>query len=83
MSVPSLSPIRKIRVFIPPNDSPLLTTYGRSLLPKLGPMKEKFHIFSSRREKPSEDSNPETVLISLRDLDSVNNAYRKIKKSRG
>ena len=54
MSSGSLSPLRKVRCFIPPTDSPLMTTYSRSLLPKINPMKEKYQIFSKRKEKPSE-----------------------------
>lgn len=42
MSSPSLSPVRKVRCFIPPPDSPLLTTFSRGLLPKIDPLKDKF-----------------------------------------
>lgn len=27
--------VRKVKVFIPPSESPLLTTYGKLILPKL------------------------------------------------
>lgn len=53
MSEGALSPLRKIRLFFPPIDSPLLTTYGRSVLPKLTPLKEKYSVFSQRKERQS------------------------------
>ncbi len=31
--------IRKLKIFIPSSNDPLLTTYGKMLLPKLSPMK--------------------------------------------
>lgn len=42
MSQGSFSPLRKIKLFFPPVDSPLLTTYGRSLMPKMQILKEKY-----------------------------------------
>lgn len=83
MSVESLSQIRKIKCFIPPPESPLLTTYSRSLLPKLTPLKEKYQIFSKRRSYPGRESNPETVLMKSSEIDIINGLYRKIKRSRG
>ena len=82
MSSGSLSPLRKVRCFIPPPDSPLLTTYNRSLLPKLNPMKEKYQIFSKLKEKPA-NSNPETVYMNSSEVDMVSTLYKKIKRSRG
>jgi hypothetical protein len=74
--------LRRIKLFFPPIDSPLLTTYGRSLLPKVIPLKEKFAAFSQRREKKVLE-NPETVYMSSSDIDIVNSSYVKIKRSRG
>lgn len=51
MSESALSPLRRIKLFFPPLDSPLLTTYGRSIFPKVAPLKERFSAFSQRREK--------------------------------
>jgi hypothetical protein len=39
MSSPPNFAIRKLKLFIPPAEDPLLTTYGKFLLPKLSPMK--------------------------------------------
>jgi len=39
MSEGVLSPLRKIKLFFPPIDSPLLTTYGKSLLPQVSILK--------------------------------------------
>lgn len=83
MSSGSLSPLRKVRCFIPPPDSPLLTTYSRSLLPKINPLKEKYQIFSQLREKPGSEMNPETVYMNSSEVDMVSTLYRKIKQSRG
>lgn len=49
MSEPAFSPLRKIKLFFPPIDSPLLTTYAKSVLPKVTPLKEKYAVFSQRR----------------------------------
>lgn len=82
MSESALSPLRRIRLFFPPIDSPLLTPYGLSVLPKVGPLKEKFCALSQRRES-SILGAPETVYMSASDIDIVNSSYRKIKRSRG
>lgn len=39
MSEGALSPLRKIKLFFPPIDSPLLTTFGKSVMPKVQPLK--------------------------------------------
>jgi hypothetical protein len=39
MSENVLSPVRKIKLFFPPIDSPLLTPYGKAVMPKLIPLK--------------------------------------------
>lgn len=49
MSEGMLSPIRKIKLFFPPIESPLLTTYGRSVMHKINPLKEKYSVFSQRK----------------------------------
>lgn len=82
MSECGLSPLRRIRLFFPPIDSPLLTPYGRSVLPKVGPLKERFSALSQRRES-SVLGAPETVYMSASDIDIVNSSYLKIKRSRG
>ena len=51
MSEAILSPLRKIKLFFPPIDSPLLTTYGKSVLPKVQPLKERFSVLSQRKEE--------------------------------
>ena len=82
MSSGSLSPLRKVRCFIPPPDSPLLTTFNRSLLPKLNPMKERYQIFSQRKEKQARE-DPETIYMNSKEVDMVSTLYMKIKRSRG
>lgn len=82
MSESALSPLRRIKLFFPPIDSPLLTTYGRSIFPKVAPLKERFSALSQRREKKVLE-NPETVYMSASDIDIVNSSYVKIKRSRG
>lgn len=81
MSESGLSPLRKIRLFFPPADSPLLTTYTKALLPKIDPLKRKYSVLSQRRERASEC--PETVYMNTYELDSVNSSYLKIKQNRG
>lgn len=82
MSEGALSPLRKIKLFFPPIDSPLLTTYAKSVLPKIQPLKERFSALSQRKESKITE-NPETVYMSSIDIDIVNSSYVKIKRSRG
>lgn len=82
MSEGMFSPLRKIRVFFPPLDSPLLTTYGRSLLPTVQPLKQRFSVFSQMKETNLRE-NPESIYMSTIDIDIVNSSYCKIKRSRG
>ena len=49
MSEGVLSPLRKIKLFFPPIDQPLLTTYGKSVQPKLNSLKERFSVLSNRK----------------------------------
>ena len=49
MSEGGLSPLRKIKLFFPPLDSPLLTPYGKSVLPKVQGLKERFSVLSQRK----------------------------------
>ena len=39
MSEGILSPLRKIKLFFPPIDQPNLTPYGKSVAPKVQPLK--------------------------------------------
>lgn len=57
MSEGALSPLRKIKLFFPPIDSPLLTTFGKSVMPKVQPLKERFSALSQRKESKI-TSNP-------------------------
>jgi hypothetical protein len=82
MSDSPLSPLRKIKLFFPPIEAPTLTTYVKSILPKLNPLKEKYSVYSQMKEKKGCD-NPETVYMSSSDIDIVANSYKKIKRSRG
>lgn len=82
MSDYPLSPLRQIKLFFPPIDSPSLTTYLRSIRPKLNPLKQKYCVFSQMKEKSVCD-NPETVYMSSSDIDIVASSYKKIKRSRG
>ena len=50
MSEGVLSPLRKIKLFFPPLDSPLLTTYGKSVLGKVQPLKERFSVLNNHQE---------------------------------
>jgi hypothetical protein len=34
--------VRKLKLFIPSSEAPLMTTYGKMMLPKLSPMKDKY-----------------------------------------
>jgi hypothetical protein len=38
----SSSQVRKLKLFIPSSEAPLLTTYGRMMLSKLSPLKDKY-----------------------------------------
>jgi len=49
MSENVLSPLRKIKLFFPPIDSPLLTPYGKAVMPKVTPLKERFSVLSQRK----------------------------------
>ena len=56
MSDSALSPLRKIKLFFPPIDSPALTVYSKSILPKVNPLKEKYSVFSQMKEKRGYDN---------------------------
>jgi hypothetical protein len=68
------SHIRKIKLYIPSSESPLMTTYGKMMLPKLSPMKHKYEIFSNRTEK-IKNLNPETEYISANELNGLNKSF--------
>jgi hypothetical protein len=82
MSEVAFSPLRKIKLFFPPIDSPLLTTYGKSVMGKVQPLKERFSAFSQRKESRVSDE-VESIYMSSIDIDIVNSSYLKIKRTRG
>jgi len=82
MSEGALSPLRRLKLFFPPIESPLLTTYGKANLPKMQSLKEKFSVLSQRKETSNKDDVEDTYMSSM-DIDIVNSSYLKIKRSRG
>jgi len=76
-----VSPIRKIKLFLPPIQSNIQNHFERSVMHSVSSLKEK-HFISNQTKYIPHWQNPEIEYMSARDIDMVNRSYVQIKKHR-